>query len=67
MFCGISGLFGSRRVAVPFNNLISAVCAFRLADIYALSCGFAFPLSVGFAFVVFVFGVVFLGLIVYSL
>jgi len=38
--CGISGLFGGLRTFVFFNILISAVCALRSADNFALTwCG----------------------------
>jgi hypothetical protein len=58
MFCGISGLFGGLRVAVPFNNLIDAVCDLREADICALSVTF-------FVRVVFAFGVAFFVAVVF--
>jgi len=64
IFCGISGLFGGLRSFVFFNILISAVCAFKSADICALTwCGCnSLPLVVGFFAVVFLpLAVAFLG------
>jgi hypothetical protein len=40
MFAGISGLLGGLRVKLlPFNNLISAVCDLRCADISSFVVG----------------------------